>query len=237
MDGCGIQAAAALALVIPTAAACSWAAAAFVRAITFVFDFLSAAALNEPGLIVFLYVLMPGICDVAVAVPGYVSLGVLGLRFIAAAVAAATACVGVLMVALSYEFSGGSFKTPDVVIWQPAAAARGVTMPSRRRLHHGWTWVTPPTHWPVLYLQVADWFTAAAFTAAAAFGAFCGTFTLVVNDKISLFGHRFGCYDAFVTGRHCHVKHAVCKRDTTGGRGRGDVSSPGKLVAWKPQQK
>ena len=44
MDGCGIQAAAALAsaFVIPTAAACSLTAAAFVRAITFVFDLLSA---------------------------------------------------------------------------------------------------------------------------------------------------------------------------------------------------
>ena len=46
MDGCGIQAAAELAsaLVIPMAAACSLTAAAFVRAITFVFDLLSAAA-------------------------------------------------------------------------------------------------------------------------------------------------------------------------------------------------
>ena len=46
MDGCGIQAAAALAsaLVISTAPACSLTAAAFVRAITFVFDLLSAAA-------------------------------------------------------------------------------------------------------------------------------------------------------------------------------------------------
>ena len=135
MDGRGIQAAAALAsaLVIPTAAACSLTAAAFVRTITVVFDlvlvialvvdFWSAAALNEPGPIVFFFVLLPRICDVAVAVPGYDSLGVLGLRFIAAAVAAATACVGVLMVALSYEFPGGSFKTPDVVIRQPAAAA------------------------------------------------------------------------------------------------------------------
>ena len=44
--GCGIQVAAALAsaLVIPTAAACSLTAAAFVRAIIFVFDLLSAAA-------------------------------------------------------------------------------------------------------------------------------------------------------------------------------------------------
>ena len=46
MDGCGIRAAAAFAfaLVIPTAAACSLTAAAFVRAITFVVDFLSGAA-------------------------------------------------------------------------------------------------------------------------------------------------------------------------------------------------
>ena len=46
MDGCGIRAAAAFAfaLVIPTAAACSLIAAAFLRAITFVVDFLSAAA-------------------------------------------------------------------------------------------------------------------------------------------------------------------------------------------------
>ena len=46
MDGCGIQAAAALAsaLVIPTAAARSLIAAAFVRAITNVFDLLAAAA-------------------------------------------------------------------------------------------------------------------------------------------------------------------------------------------------
>ena len=36
--------------------------------------------------------------------------------------------------------------------------------------------------------QVADWFTAAAFTAAAAFRAFCGTFTFVFCDKISYLG-------------------------------------------------
>ena len=49
MDGCGIRAAAAFAfaLVIPTAAACSLTAAAFVRAITFVVDFLSAAASGQ----------------------------------------------------------------------------------------------------------------------------------------------------------------------------------------------
>ena len=49
MDGCGIWAAAAFAfaLVISTAAACSLTAAAFVRAITFVVDFLSAAASLE----------------------------------------------------------------------------------------------------------------------------------------------------------------------------------------------
>ena len=142
MDGCGIQAAAALAsaLVIPTAAACSLTAAAFVRAITFVFDlwsaaalllvvalvvdFWSAAALCDPGLLVFFFVLLPRICVVAAIVPGHVSLGDLGLRIIAAAVAAATACVGVLMVALSHEFLSGSFKTPNVVIRrQPAAAA------------------------------------------------------------------------------------------------------------------
>ena len=85
-------------------------------------DFWSPAALNEPGLLVFFFMLLLRICDVAVTVPGYISLGVLGLRFIAAAVAAAAACVGVLMVALSYEFSGGSFKTPNVGIRQPAAA-------------------------------------------------------------------------------------------------------------------
>ena len=99
MVGCGIQSAAALAcaLVVPTAAACSLAAAAFVRAITFVNDFWSAAALIKPGLIVFFFVLLPRICALAVAVRGYVSLGVLGLRFIAAAVAAAVACVGVMV--------------------------------------------------------------------------------------------------------------------------------------------
>ena len=41
----------------------------------------------------------------------------------------------------------------------------------------------------------------------------------------------FGCYDAFATGRHYRVKHALCKRDTTGGRGRGDDRSWGKFVA------
>ena len=86
MDGCGTQAAAALAsaLVIPTAAACSLTAAAFVRAITFVVDLLSAAAsvqvialvvdfwsaaaLNEPGFLVFFFVLLLRICDVAITV-------------------------------------------------------------------------------------------------------------------------------------------------------------------------
>ena len=37
---------------------------------------------------------------------------------------------------------------------QQAAAARGVTLPSGRRLHHGWTWVTPPIPWSQLLLQV-----------------------------------------------------------------------------------
>ena len=81
-----------------------WSAAALLLVIALVVDFWSAAAHKEPGLLVFFFVLLPRICDVAVTVPGYVSLGVLVLRFIAAAVVAATACVGVLMVALSYGF-------------------------------------------------------------------------------------------------------------------------------------
>ena len=75
------------------------------------------------GLLVFFFVLLTRICDVAVTVLNCVSLCVLGLRLIAAAVTAATAFVGVPMVALFYEFSGGFFKTPSVVIRQPAAAA------------------------------------------------------------------------------------------------------------------
>ena len=41
-----------------------------------------------------------------------------------------------------FHFAGRqpAFEGPQ----QQAAAAGGVTMPQRRRLHHGWTWVTPP---------------------------------------------------------------------------------------------
>ena len=38
---------------------------------------------------------------------------------------------------------------------QQAAAAGGVTMPQRRRLHHGWTWVTPPEALPFFCAELS----------------------------------------------------------------------------------